>query len=356
MNTLKLDYGFVRVPIRADVAILRRIYEEIFLHIGVKPYTVHKWQAGGKLHEEMVATYRKAGKDSGTDFLWLCKNPQVFDYDNRELPSGVMELADTLKLSVWRQLGRPATDTLEDINKEIEGSTDDKRFCYQAYLTMLAAKCWPGPSPPSVMSFPDVWLKLGFCAFPDQYALPAQALYDALMASCTFDEFREAYSSSSLIALMDRKGLSAARRSMPDDFEVVLSQSPNWIAPVWHLKAWVLCQDRSPEPAVLIPYGFANCRDRSELRHLMKFYCKLFKEQLISPSRLHAAAENDDIFDYTVKITKLKIPKPERYFLERVLKTHNRFIFPKNSNSETQLLCLFVLIAAFVHDHFSSKE
>ncbi|KZT36337.1 hypothetical protein SISSUDRAFT_1050024 [Sistotremastrum suecicum HHB10207 ss-3] len=356
MDALQFDYGFAKVPARAEVAILRCIYEDIFIHIGVRPYTVHKWQVRGRLHEELVETYRKAGRDHGPAFLWLCKNPQVFDAENRELAPGVTELGDALKLCLWRTLGRPATDTLKDINKEIEGSTVDEHFCYEAYLTMLAVKCWDGNTPPTLISFPDVWLKLGFCVFPDEYALPAQNLYDALMASCTFEEFHEAYSSSSLVALMDRKGLSAARRRMPDDFAVVLSQSPHYISPVWHLKAWVICQDQMPEAAVLVPYGFANCRDRSELKHLMSFYCKLFKEQLISPSRLHTAAENDDIFDYIVKTTKLKIGKPERHFLERVLRTHNRYIFPKNASSETQWLCLFAVISAFVRDHFFPED
>ncbi|KZT36347.1 hypothetical protein SISSUDRAFT_1121023 [Sistotremastrum suecicum HHB10207 ss-3] len=356
-----VDYGFMRVSKVTDVAILRRVYEDIFLHIGVKPNTVHKWQVRGRLHEELVVAYRKAGKDSGPNFLWLCQNPQVFDSEQKcVMTGGVRDFGDTVKLYLWSILGRPATDTVEDINKELLEWTDDKLLCYHAYLNMVTYSRGRsmGRSSWSAMNYPDVWLNLGFCVFPDEYAIPAQALYDALMARCTFEEFHEAYSSSSLLALMDRKGLTAARRKMPDDFEVVLSQSPDWIPPVWHLKAWVLCQEEFelPMPGVLLPYGFANCRDRSESKHLMSFYSKLFKEQLISPSRLHTAAENDGIFDYIIKTTKLKIAKTERHFLERVLSTHNRDIFPRNADNKTQLLCLTTLIIGIVYYHLSPAE
>ncbi|KZS98747.1 hypothetical protein SISNIDRAFT_480359 [Sistotremastrum niveocremeum HHB9708] len=311
---LNIDFGFWKAGSQTNTRMLGAVYIDLFREMGVKPRTVHKWRIEGRLYAEMLATYRKSGRDSGPNFDWLCEHPHVFDPKHQEIPETMRDISERAKLEAWRFIGGPESDTIQDLIKKSESWSQNKIMCFHFYVNMFIAG---GP----FVVVPEFWLAFGYCVFPDELALPARKLYKALVTKCSFDEF------------------------------VVLSQSPELIAPIWYLKAWVLRQGDLPEPVILIPYGFANCRDRLELNHLMRFYCKLFKDQEISPLDLHSAAENDGIFDYLIKTLRLKIGKPERLFLERVLKTHNRFIFPKNADNETQWQYLHLIIHVFFFHH-----
>ncbi|KZT36338.1 hypothetical protein SISSUDRAFT_1050025 [Sistotremastrum suecicum HHB10207 ss-3] len=347
-DQLHIDFGFWKAGSQSNTRMLGAVYKDLFRGMGVKPRTVHRWRIEGRLYAEMLATYRKFGKDSSPNFAWLCEHPHIFDPKHQEIPESLQNISEAAKLRTWRFIGGPKNDTIHDLVKKSESWSQHKIMCFHFYVSVIIAGG-------AFVVVPEFWLSFGYCVFPDELALPARELYSALIDKCSFDEFVEAFSSSSLIALMDQVGLRDARRSMPDAFEVVLSQSPDHIAPVWYLKAWVLRQVDLPEPVILIPYGFANCRDRLEVNHLMRFYCKLFKEQDVFPLEFHTAAENDSIFEYLIKTLRLKIGKPERLFLERVLKTHNRFIFPKNADNETQWQFLHIIVRVFFLHHLFTK-
>ncbi|KZT36321.1 hypothetical protein SISSUDRAFT_1130423 [Sistotremastrum suecicum HHB10207 ss-3] len=322
------DYGIDRVAGERDVFSLLRIYTELLQELGVKPSSLHTWRIEGRLYREMLATYRAAGnRASKVNFAWLCRHEHVFDpnYD----PSHFYDVQeDEWHMRGWRAIGGSASFRWSDVREIVASWPEYKQICLNFYNTVLAV------GGPAIQAF-GPWLQFGFCAFEDTASEPVQDLYACLIVLCTFDEFCEAYRTSALIPLMDRKGLKEMRLSMPQahEFEVVLSESPNNISTIWWLKSYALLTKSNLHLTVLIPYGFGNCRDRAEFRQLMQFYNRHFREGKVPPFELQKAAENDRIYDYISKHPSVKIANSEKRFLSRVLQTHNREIFGGSSVS-----------------------
>ncbi|KZS98762.1 hypothetical protein SISNIDRAFT_480371 [Sistotremastrum niveocremeum HHB9708] len=323
-----LDYGIDRLVGEQEVYSLLQIYTELFEKFGVKPTSLHTWRIEGRLYQEMLAAYRAAGdKASKVNFAWLCQHEKIFDpnYD----PSHIYDVKeDQWHMRAWRGIGGSPSLRWADVRETVARWPEYKQTCYHFYNTIL------GGGGPSIQSF-GPWLQFGFCAFEDTTPAPVQVLYLCLLNLCTFDEFSQAYRTSTLISLMDRKGLKEMRLAMPQahEFEAVLSESPGNISTIWWLKSYALLTKSNLHLTVLIPYGFGNCRDRAEFRQLMQFYNTHFREGKVPPFELQKAAEHDRIFDYISKHPSVKIANSEKRFLSRVLQTHNREIFGGSSVS-----------------------
>ncbi|KZT36191.1 hypothetical protein SISSUDRAFT_87673 [Sistotremastrum suecicum HHB10207 ss-3] len=319
------DYGFCRISGPEEVKFLFLVYHEMFQVFGIKPPTLHKWRVEGRLYQELIATYERAGageNPANKNFLWLSEHPQIFYSEAGE--NRLKGQEDYMALKAWTYIGGSESTSPEDVIEEVDNWPYRRRICFLFYMTMVGSD-----GPP--MDLPVFWMDYGFCVFTDHIAEPLQKLYSLLLQRCTFEEFCDAYATSSLITLMDRKGLRDARRKMPDALEVVLSQSPDNISPIWHLKSFALSPEANYRWGALIPYGFANCPDRTESNQLRHFYARLFTEWKVSPLQLHNAAMQDCIFEYL-----------------RVLRTHNRRIFIEGSSTTEQWQTLYKWTFTFI--------
>ncbi|KZS98763.1 hypothetical protein SISNIDRAFT_480372 [Sistotremastrum niveocremeum HHB9708] len=338
-NETLLAYGFLTVASSQDRASLNAVYTELFRDLHAKPSTLDKARLEGRLHAEIVATYQRAGKEaSEKNFAWLRAHPEIFGPKPEQ--SAARKKSDATRLLVWMRIGAgPLSATVADMERGLKEWPKDKQICFDFYFMVVAG------GGPNLMG-QEYYKKFGFCVFDDGDVTPARPvgkLYGELIPRCTFDEFYKAYSSSSLAALMDSKGLKSARTKLPKAFTQVLSESPDNVSTIWCLKIFSLGQEvlaERPDPPMLIPYGFANCQSPREVNQLMHFYARLFKDWKVAGSQLQTAAENDKIYEYVTRLPKVKIGKAEKPFLQRVLKTNNRCIFGEGASSATQWRCL----------------
>ncbi|KZS98806.1 hypothetical protein SISNIDRAFT_492183 [Sistotremastrum niveocremeum HHB9708] len=342
------DYGYYRVLGGPEESkILDAIWMEIILTIGVKPLTLHKWRVEGRLHAELVATYGRTSKRiSDVNFAWLREHPEVFDPKGKSI--SIEENAHEVRLAAWRFIGGSESDSLADMKRKSKDWPTYKHSCFHFYGMVVADG---GPSIGN--SVP--WVRFGFCVFNTRKGIPLRQLYRDLVEKCTFDEFCEAYKKSRLIELIDSKGLKAQRMQMPEHFETVLSQSPDYVATIWFLRAYITAQNEAlPDPVILMPYGYANCRDKSELTRLTRFYAKVLKEWVIPPLELHNAAVRDQIYEYLSQLPVFESTTAERRFLKRVLKTQNWWLFGGSSSTATQWIQLSAFVDLMLLHHLTN--
>ncbi|KZT36320.1 hypothetical protein SISSUDRAFT_1130422 [Sistotremastrum suecicum HHB10207 ss-3] len=338
-NETLFAYGFLTVASPQDSMSLKAVYTELFRDLHAKPSTIEKARLDGRLYAEIEATFRKAGNSvSKKNFSWVRAHPEVFGPKPEQ--SAARKTSDSVRLVIWKRIGAgPPSATVADMERGLEEWPKDKQFCFDFYFMVLAG------GGPNLMA-QEYYRKFGYCVFDDGDVTPPTSIakvYGELIQKCTFDEFYKAFTSSSLVALMDRKGLKSARSKLPKEFTQVLSESPKNVSTIWCLKAFSMGQEilaERPEPPMLIPYGFTNCQSREEINQLMHFYARLFKDWKVSGSQLQTAAENDNIYEYVTRLPKVKIGKAEKPFLQRVLKTNNRCIFGEGASSATQWRCL----------------
>ncbi|KZS98807.1 hypothetical protein SISNIDRAFT_447625 [Sistotremastrum niveocremeum HHB9708] len=331
------DYGYFRIQSAQEGTILDSIWVEVIFAAGVKPPTLHKWRIEGRLHQEVVALYRTTANLSPVNLAWLLDHPTIFDPDPNT--SHITDAAQDMKLVVWRFIGGPPTDTLDDLDRKADDWPLYKQCCFHFYVMVMA---YGGP----LAALPVPWVVFGYCVFNSPVDMPLRQLYRDLIDKCTFEEFCEAYRASRLVQLMDSKGFRSRRIQMPEHFETVLSQSPNYVSTVWYLRTYLIDQsDELPDPMILLPYGFANCRDRAEFARLIHFYAKVLRDWAIPPLALHDAAVHDGIYEYVSRLPIFESTTPERRFLKRVLKTQNWWLFGGSSSTATQ----WIELSAFVY-------
>ncbi|KZT37296.1 hypothetical protein SISSUDRAFT_1129695 [Sistotremastrum suecicum HHB10207 ss-3] len=313
------DYGFYKITSDAESTIIVSLFTEMIRDFGIRAPALHKWRTEGRLHAEMVRIYREAGRtESDTKFQWLLQRPSLFSPDPSNIATRMYELALGFEHQTWIHTGGSPADSHDDITIAQQLWSADRKQCFRFYTSMLSSG---GPT----VSASDVWIQFGFCVYEDQANFALRNLYSSLIQICPFNEFCDAYSTSSLIALMDRKNLKASRRQVPSDLEIVLSGSPHNIQDVWYLKTFaVFDEGEVPTSDVLVPFGFLNCVDDAEMTQLRLFYGRLFKDYQISPSTLQEAADRDQLLEYIMKVPGLNISKVEKHFLRRVLKIQNR--------------------------------
>ncbi|KAF7351656.1 MYND-type domain-containing protein [Mycena sanguinolenta] len=136
--------------------------------------------------------------------------------------------------------------------------------------------CHPGPE------F-DCWLDLGFCASQDEAEEGfLDYTYQMLASYCSYDEFFTAYANSTIIQLLDTRGLRG-RRIIHPYLEDVLSGSPVVFKSVWTLKQYLEQSRRGQSdlpPSVEVDYGFINCTTDSERQDLKDLYTNIFQKTL----------------------------------------------------------------------------
>ncbi|KZT35597.1 hypothetical protein SISSUDRAFT_1008499 [Sistotremastrum suecicum HHB10207 ss-3] len=309
-----IDYGFYKVTDPMDIRRLRLLYREVIQDFGVKPHTLHKWRVEGRLHAELIKCFKSpTAPPSPQTLLWLHTHSDLFDQNHDTSGLASLRTIQSMERLTWYRIGGSPNDTDEQIRKIQRNWSDDRTMCFALYDTVLLM---PGPA----LGAAKLWVVFGFCVLPDEgNTTTLSQLYRDLIDRTTFDEFCEAYKTSSLIALMDRKGLKQSRSNLPAEFEPVMNQSPSRISSIWHFK--VHCR----WPAHVVPasfldlFGFAKCENDAETSRLRVLYDKAFNECLIPPFQLQEAASKNELYKVLTQTPKFRCSKAERRFLKRVL-------------------------------------
>ncbi|KAJ7485130.1 hypothetical protein B0H11DRAFT_2018231, partial [Mycena galericulata] len=154
--------------------------------------------------------------------------------------------------------------------------------------------CYPGPDL-------DIWVRFGFCACRDKSEERLLAnMYAVLAGCCTYEEFFTAYCTSTIVELLDTKGLGHHRAFHPY-LEDVLSTSPHIFKSVWHLKQYV--QDPTSGRSIILlsvamDYGFINCTSEDEYQELKGVYKTIFERPGANPLQLHKACTSGSLYQY----------------------------------------------------------
>ncbi|KDQ50000.1 hypothetical protein JAAARDRAFT_165152 [Jaapia argillacea MUCL 33604] len=293
------DFGFVRAFTLENRSNLLGLYIGLMdpNRLGVKAKTVHKWRLNGTLAQEIIAAYNTLPAHSrGGYFPWFLQNRYVLD---NSLPQP-RDPEDQF-LQAWRFVGGSPADNESQAMAKIKTWPPYKQLCQQFYLVLLAG--WhPSPDLPQ-------WLNLGFCSCADEREEATLcSIYRDLIHLCTFDEFCEAYRTSSIIALFDAHGLTARRQAFPY-LEEVLQGSPHTFKSVWNLKNYVLAQLDEDElliPSIRVDYGFLNCKSTGELAQLKDIYRQVLQRPDANPLELHQACISGRLYQHVGGMMKLK--------------------------------------------------
>jgi hypothetical protein len=291
------DYGFGRAFTPSNRSKLLGLYRGLMVYLQVKPKTVHQWRLKGTLVEEIKAAFEtQLPEDNrGAYYAWFLQNQWVLDHN---LPPPPDTSLYSMMIRGWKYAGGSASATMEEINAIRTIWPPYKQHCYE-FCTTLLSGCNPPPER-------NIWLTFGFCVFEDEYSEgPLHQLYRNLLAKCTFDEIYAAYDSSSLITLLDRKGLEHDRKQIRH-LDDVLAGSPRMNKSVWNLKQYVAAKDAALRPSVAVDYGFANCKGEGEVLELKHVYENLFSIYRADPIEVHEAAIGGRLFAHVGRFVTLK--------------------------------------------------
>lgn len=175
------DYGYFRVRGGSEESkVLDNIWTEVFLDIGIKPVTLHKWRIEGRIHAELIATYQRTPrKVSEVNFSWLREHPEVFDPEAESFP--VKETGERIRLQVWTHIGGSPDDSLDDIERKVRHWPSYKKRCLHFYGMVFL---YGGP----LVGQTNAWINFGFCALALPIGVPLRHIYRDLIFRCTFEE------------------------------------------------------------------------------------------------------------------------------------------------------------------------
>lgn len=291
------DYGFDRAFTAENRSKLLGLFQGLVNYHRVPPKTIHGWRLKGTLAEEIKKTFEKQPPEfRGGYYPWFLQNQWVLD---RTLPppSGNNDLIYQSILPGWRYAGGSPSATSDERKPPGPNINDPVwisayRFCLGGILPLnrtigcyLASACaamsgtkWP---------------------YPD------------------FTELHAAYESSSLIALLDSKGLQTERKKIVH-LEDVLTGSPRVFKSVWYLKQIVMAQDNAMIPSVAVDYGFINCKGDNEKLALKECYKRYFQDLDGDPLKLHEAAIAGKTLECVEGVVKLN--KKDHKIMRRLMK------------------------------------
>jgi hypothetical protein len=292
------DYGFNRTNDRTK---LMGLYIGLLLYQKVSPQSLHKWRKEGRLVEMIKESYEKLPPGNrGGYYPWFLQNQHVLDRSKRSDPT------DDMIMRAWRYAGGSPTTPLEELTKIQNTWPEKKQTCFQ-FCALLLSNWYPSPEQ-------NLWVDFGFCVSQSQSSEGlVSALYTRLIATCTFDEFYTAYSSSSLIALFRAKGLGSDLRNIRY-LEDVLEHCSVSHKSVWDLKQYVLAKKIRLVPSIDEDYGFINCKSEEERNELKEVYKAFFDLRHADPIGLHEAAMEGKLFEYVGGFVKL--PKKCEHLME----------------------------------------
>ena len=295
------DYGFERAFTPFNRSMLLGLYRGlILLSEELEPMTVHRWRVKGTLIEEIKAFYESLSADNrGGYYPWFLQNQWVLA---RSIPPPPDASLHSMLITGWQYAGGSASATIEEINAIRATWPRSKQQCFSFCTVIL---CGWHPRPDNA-----IWIHFGFCVCENEHTEgPLSRLYSALMAECTFHEIYTAYDSSSLVALIDSKGLRHAREQILH-LDDVLAGSPRVNKSVWDLKQYTAVKEGVVIPSVAVDYGFVNCNGEGEEQELKEVYEEFFRGfysfRGADPIELHEAAIGGRLYDYVGRFVKLQ--------------------------------------------------
>jgi len=273
-------------------AIFFKVHTGLIKLFDIPPKTVHKWRVRGVLVDEIKKIFFQLPEDSrGLYFPWFLENEHIVALAGQPLPAPSVRGVDAAVVCAWRFIGGSEADSVDEIKAVIAHKPDSEQDCHLLYSLLLSG-LHPAPSL-------DLWVSFGFpsCRSHEE-EMELARLYRNLIHTCTFKEFCDAYRTHSLPSLFNSKGLRVNNRV---HFQSVLQAG--WTKSVWYLKQAV-AQENVTEaesnmvPAVLVDYGFGNCKIDSEKRRLWNVYRDFFDSPNGDPLALHEAALEGNIHGY----------------------------------------------------------
>ena len=296
------DFGFRKAVLPSNQSMLLGLYQGLFYSDDINPKTVLTWKREGILIQEIKKVFERIPPQfRGQYYPWFLEHQYLLDpsQDSTKVEENIgLEAV----MRAWRHIGGRLlhnSTAWNDIKIEKATWPKSKQDCFDLCV-MLLSRLHPGPS------F-DSWISFGFCTTRNQYYEKRLAFaYTTLIVKCSFEEFYQAYDSSSLIQLFNSKNINMEEFGL--HLADVLANSPHMNKSVWNLKQFVVAdeQDSVPVPSVKVDYGFINCRNEEEEVQLKEVYKKFFEDSNGDPLKLHEACLQGKIYDHVKKTLKLK--------------------------------------------------
>ena len=300
------DFGFNNVPFGGNRSYLLGVYQGLYRSGRVSSEDIHEWRVTGILADKIKEFYYEIPETHrGQYFPWFLKNIHVLDR-----PISKEEAQQKLIATFYDQ-AKPYLD-IEDRDKTARDLQPQAKGHSYNLLAQMLQRCSPNPTE-------ETWYSFGFvtCRSRGEESMLVD-LYQLLLTTtdgsffyefhnrrrgtirpATFTQFWKAYESSTLIQLMDSKGLREFRSRLPF-LEVFLSTPPAKPRPsVWDLKQFLEIRDPidyPPMPSVSVEYGFANCRTSEETCMLMEIYDQVLGS--VNPLQLHEACVAGALFRF----------------------------------------------------------
>ncbi|KAF8144349.1 hypothetical protein K438DRAFT_1874218 [Mycena galopus ATCC 62051] len=314
------DYGFTRVN-EVGGKILLNVYQIIF-EDGVRSRDIHQWKTSGHLLQEVEKVLRRLENWKTYPVLpWFEEHRYAFDQDaavdrpGTESDDQIGRIMEA-QVELWNKVGDFPSQNWEEIRSTINNEWSDDRATFFLFRSMLGIY-HPGPD----LHF---WVNFGFSACHDEAEESFLALtYQILAGRCSYNEFSTAYCNSTLIQLIDDKGLRGRRLTHPY-LEDVLSGSPTVFKSAWPLKQYVQLPGKVQSditPSVQVDYGFMNCTSDSEYQDLKDLYKNIFERPHANPLQLHEACISGSLYEYVLGLfPEMKKKKNRKKKFQRLLR------------------------------------
>ncbi|KAJ8092497.1 hypothetical protein PM082_023750 [Marasmius tenuissimus] len=319
------DYGFERAG--EHVGMLFGLYQQFryaWSQSSGRRLTakeLNKWRKEGTLIEKIKEAFEAIPEISrGMCYPWFCQNQWILD--GSPIPEEYQPQAQAKRMEkrAWERMGK-------DHSAEFPSWPETKRMNFWHYAMILSST---HPSPREAM-----WIRAGYCVVRDDYhEMRVAAIYTVLFIDCTFEEYNDACDSSKVFDLitkydvLSRSGPTGGPFVNPclydtseeiaivEGLRVVLSMPHPYS--VWSLKCCVLDDGIKPIPAVIVDYGFMNCKTPSEREALANKYRAVFKAKDFNEIKLHEACIQGKIFEYAKD--RVSMTKEEKKVMKKLMR------------------------------------
>lgn len=317
------DYGFNRACMPLDQMMLLGLYQGLFKCFEINPEAVHTWKQEGILIQEIKKVFEAIPSQyRGQYYAWFLEHQDLLDPSLEPSTKTTEDFALEATLRAWWYIGGrqlPNGTTLNDINIEKATWPVHRRACFDLCIFMLSNS----RPPPSCY----IWVAFGFCTTRNEHEGTQLCIaYHTLLMRCSFEEFRRAYESCSLVQLFNSKYINLEQ--FGSHLADLLACAPYTNKSVWNLKQFVIADESDGVLlcSVGIDYGFYNCRNREQVLQLKKFYKKFFDDVNGDPLELHHACLQGKIYTYVRTIVKLNKSHRRPAFRQLVM---NPYPLPK---------------------------
>ncbi|KAJ3531276.1 hypothetical protein NM688_g7596 [Phlebia brevispora] len=318
------DYGFNRLFNSRDSFMLFGLYKGLWqLHPdGLEPSTVDKWLREGSLVQKIKETFERLPPDyRGEYYKWFLEHQWVLDGSPIPATHSAETVRERMRTKLWEFLGPERRACAPHWSAEW-------KICLSLYYQLLS-DFYPAPH----HSY-ELYVGFGYCVARDLYTeMAITRLYRALTERCAFEEFCDAYETSTLIALMEKRSIIETQHSLPRHFAHVMGSRTRHES-VWSLKQYLYGKNAGGlELSVLCDYGFANCNTRAEEEELAATYRTAFDHRDFDEMELHRRCIRGETLKYIGKFQELSNKKQRK--LARL--TRNPYPLPLFDNPSVDL-------------------